>query len=172
MSPKLIIINSHGGDTMIKSNLPVILLKGLVVLPLSDARVELNNNITKKIVELSKINHNDDVLVVTPVNDLEVNPDTSDLPNIGVIAKITSKIELPNGNVRVVLKGIKRVRVTDFINYPNEKDILLGCTIPLREDDFDEIEETALLRKLLNEVDKFISVNPYISNSILNVLMI
>ena len=153
---------------MIKSNLPVILLKGLVVLPLSDARVELNNNITKKIVELSKINHGDDVLVVTPVNDLEVNPDTSDLPNIGVIAKITSKIELPNGNVRVVLKGIKRVRVTDFINYPNEKDILLGCTIPLREDDFDEIEETALLRKLLNEVDKFISVNPYISNSILN----
>ena len=34
--------------------------------------------------------------------------------------------------------------------------------------DFDEIEETALLRKLLNEVDKFSSVNPYISNSILN----
>lgn len=153
---------------MNKSNLPVILLKGLVVLPFSEARVELNNSITKNVVELSKKSYNDEVLIVTPINDLEVNPDTSDLPNIGVYSKITSRIDLPNGNIRIVFKAIKRVRITSFIKCPSQDDILLGNIINLKEDEYNEIEETALLRKLLNEVDKFISANPYISNSILN----
>ena len=109
---------------MIKNNLPVILLKGLVVLPLSDARIELNNDISKKVIEISKLYHNDEVLIVTPLNDLEVNPDTSDLPTIGVVAKITSKLDLPNGNSRIVLRGIKRVRILEYVNYSNEKDIL------------------------------------------------
>ena len=39
---------------MSKSNLPVILLKNLVLFPLGDARIELNNNITKKIMDISR----------------------------------------------------------------------------------------------------------------------
>lgn len=153
---------------MIKNNLPVILLKGLVVLPLSDARIELNNDISKKVIEISKLYHNDEVLIVTPLNDLEVNPDTSDLPTIGVVAKITSKLDLPNGNSRIVLRGIKRVRILEYVNYSNEKDILDSIVTNIKEDEYDEIEETALLRKLMNELELFISTNPYISNSILS----
>lgn len=153
---------------MFKTNLPVILLKGLVVLPLSDARVELNNDITKKVIEISKLYHNNEVLVVTPINDLEVNPDTSDLPTIGVVCKITSKLDLPNGNTRIVLNGIRRVRILEFVNYSNEKDILESVIVNLNTDEYSEIEETALLRKLLSLLEEFISINPYISNSILN----
>ncbi len=153
---------------MIKSNLPVILLKGLVVLPFGEARVELNNNITKKVIEISKLYHNNEVLIVTPINDLEENPDTSDLPRVGVVAKITSRIDLPNGNTRIVLSGIKRVRIVSYVNYSNEKDVLESIITSVKEDDYDEIEETGLLRKLINELDNFISINPYISNSILN----
>lgn len=153
---------------MIKNNLPVILLKGLVVLPLSDARIELNNDISKKVIEISKLYHNYEVLIVTPLNDLEVNPDTSDLPTIGVVAKITSKLDLPNGNSRIVLRGIKRVRILEYVNYSNEKDILDSIVTNIKEDEYDEIEETALLRKLMNELELFISTNPYISNSILS----
>ena len=36
---------------MIKSNLPVILLKGLVLLPHEEARIELNNNINIQIAD-------------------------------------------------------------------------------------------------------------------------
>lgn len=153
---------------MIKSNLPVILLKGLVVLPFGEARVELNNSITKKVIDISKLYHDNEVLIVTPINDLEENPDTSDLPRVGVVAKITSRIDLPNGNTRIVLSGAKRVRIVSYVNYSNEKEVLESIITGVKEDDYDEIEETALLRKLINELDKFISINPYISNSILN----
>lgn len=155
---------------MIKNNLPVILLKGLVLLPQGDARIELNNDISKKVIEISKLYHNNEVLIATPINDLEESPDTGDLPKVGVIAKITSRIDLPNGNTRIVLSGEKRVKVLSYVNYSNETDVLESIFVTYRDEDYNEIEETALLRKLIGELDKYIGANPYISNSILNTI--
>lgn len=153
---------------MINKNLPVILLKGLVLLPYEDARIELNNDITKKVLDISRLYHNNEVLIVTPINDLEESPDTGDLPNVGVLAKISSNIELPNGKSRIVLTGVRRVRVLNYINYSNEKDILESIVSPVQTDEYDEVEETALQRKLLDELNKYISINPYVTNAVLS----
>ena len=37
---------------------------------------------------------------------------------------ITSRIDLPNGNTRIVLSGQRRVKVLSYVNYSNETDIL------------------------------------------------
>ncbi len=153
---------------MTNNNLPVILLKGLVLLPHEDARIELNNDITKKVLDISKLYHNSEVLIVTPINGLEESPDTTDLPKVGVVAKVTSNIELPNGKTRIILTGIKRVKVLNYINYSNEKDVLQSIIIDAAKEEYNEIEETALLRKLIEELEKYISINPYISNAILS----
>ena len=134
---------------MIKTNLPVILLKGLILLPNQEVRVELTNPITKKIINISKLYHDDEVLIVCPKNTLEEEPDINDLPNIGVIGKIRSHIELPNGGSRVVINGIERVRVYNYVNYSNEDDILESIVTPIGKTETDEIEETAILRKLM-----------------------
>ena len=109
---------------MIKSNLPVILLKGLVLLPYQEARIELNNNISKKVIDIAKEYHNNEILIVTPSNTLEEKPSIDDLPNVGVIGIIRSKIDLPNGTTRIVITGKKRVKVYNYVNYSNEKEIL------------------------------------------------
>lgn len=153
---------------MKNNNLPVILLKGLVLLPYEDARIELNNDITKKVLDISRLYHSSEVLIVTPINDLEETPDTSDLPKVGVVAKVTSNIDLPNGKTRIVLTGIKRVKVLNYVNYSNEKDILEGIVLPIQTEEYDEVTETALLRKLNDELERYISNNPYISNAIIS----
>lgn len=153
---------------MKNNNLPVILLKGLVLLPFEDARIELNNDITKKVLDISRLYHSSEVLIVTPINDLEETPDTGDLPKVGVVAKVTSNIDLPNGKTRIVLTGIKRVKVLNYVNYQNEKDILEGIVLPIQSEEYDEVTETALLRKLNDEVERYISNNPYISNAIIS----
>ena len=153
---------------MIKSNLPVILLKGLVLLPHQEARIELNNDISKKVIDIAKEYHNNEILIVTPLNILEENPSTDDLPKIGVVGVIKSKIDLPNGTTRIVITGKKRVKVYSYVNYSNQKDILESIVASIPVVEVDEIEETALLRALINELDKYISLNPYISNSILS----
>lgn len=153
---------------MIKTNLPVILLKGLILLPNQEVRVELTNPITKKIINISKLYHDDEVLIVCPKNVLEEEPDINDLPNIGVIGKIRSYIELPNGGSRVVINGIERVRVYNYVNYSNEDDILESIVTPIGKIETDEIEETAILRKLMVELDNYINSSPNISNSIMS----
>ena len=109
---------------MIKSNLPVILLKNLVLLPYQEIRVELKNEISKRVTEISKLYHDSEVLVVCPLDPLEENPDTSDLPKVGVVGKIKNIIELPNGNMRLLISGLYRVKIIDYVNYSNESEVL------------------------------------------------
>lgn len=153
---------------MLKNNLPVILLKGLVLLPLQEERIEVNNDITKKTINYSKDYCEDNCLIVTPLESLEEAPETNDLPKIGVVAKIVSRIDLPNGNSRIVLTGVERVKVLRYSNLLEDKNILTGTVISFPKVDYNEIEQTALLRKLTRELELYINKNPYISNSILS----
>lgn len=154
---------------MIKSNLPVILLKKLVLLPGEEVRVEIKSDISKKVTEISKLYHDDEVLIVCPLNTLEEKPDTSDLSRIGVVGKINSVIDLPNGNKRVIITGLYRVKIISYVNYSNEEDILdsIITGIDLSES---EIEWTAYQRKLQTELEQYIDKNPLIGNSIMSEL--
>ena len=154
---------------MIKSNLPVILLKKLVLLPGEEVRVEIKSDISKKVTEISKLYHDDEVLIVCPLNTLEEKPDTSDLSRIGVVGKINSVIDLPNGNKRVIITGLYRVKIISYVNYSNEEDILdsIITGIDLSES---EIEWTAYQRKLQAELEQYIDKNPLIGNSIMSEL--
>ncbi|MCI7084014.1 MAG: endopeptidase La [Tenericutes bacterium] len=154
---------------MIKSNLPVILLKKLVLLPGEEVRVEIKSDISKKVTEISKLYHDDEVLIVCPLNTLEEKPDTSDLSRIGVVGKINSVIDLPNGNKRVIITGLYRVKIISYVNYSNEEDILdsIITSIDLSES---EIEWTAYQRKLQAELEQYIDKNPLIGNSIMSEL--
>ena len=154
---------------MIKSNLPVILLKNLVLLPFQDIRIEIKNEISKKVVEMSRLYHDGEVLVVCPLNSLEENPDTSDLPRVGVVGKIKSNIDLPNGNIRLIISGLYRVNILDYVNYSSDKDVLDSIITSIDDVD-DEVEQIAYNRKLTLELEKYIDKNPYVSNSIISEL--
>ena len=64
---------------------------------------------------------NNKVLVILPENTLEESPTITDLPKVGILAYINSKIVLPNNNYRVVLKGLNRVKVNKYLNYQKDK---------------------------------------------------
>lgn len=152
---------------MIKSNLPVILLKKLVLLPGEEVRVEIKSDISKKVTEISKLYHDSEVLIVCPLNLLEEKPDTSDLPRIGVVGKINSVIDLPNGNKRVIITGLYRVKIISYVNYSNEEDIL-DSIITNIETSESEIEWVAYQRKLQAELELYINKNPFVGNSIMS----
>ena len=151
---------------MIKSNLPVILLKNLVLLPHQEVRVEIKSSVSKKVTEISKLYHDSEVLVVCPLNSLEQEPDTSDLPKIGVVGKIKSVLDLPNGNMRIIISGLYRVKVISYVNYSNEEEVLDSIITSIEFND-SEIETTAYSRKLMSELETYVDKNPFVSNSII-----
>jgi ATP-dependent Lon protease len=148
--------------------LPVMLLKGFVILPNQEVKLELNNDISEKVINLSSKHHNSDLLVVCPLNPLEETPEVNDLPTVGVIGHIKSRIELPNGNVRVIILGLDRVKINKYNNFADDKDILMADISAIKLAKNDIVEETALRRKLFDEVKTYINNNPDLSNSILN----
>lgn len=151
-----------------KKTLPVLLLKHLLILPDQEVKLELNNDLTKDIIEHSNSDFQSELLIVCPKNDLEEIPDVDDLSNIGVIGKIKSNIELPNGNLRIKIQGLKRVQITKYYN--TKEDNILRCYYEWL--DIPKIEgarNEALRRKINSNLKKYIKSSPNISNSILNI---
>ncbi|MEG2028850.1 MAG: endopeptidase La [Bacilli bacterium] len=150
--------------------IPVILLKELVILPNQEIKIELNNNLSKKIIKNASINNDNKLLVVAPLDKTEIEPSTDDLPKVGVIAVIKSKIQLSNGNLRVTLKGISRVAVKNYLVSPLDENILDSEILNIELPKYDETEEKATRRKLIESLNEYIASSSTISNSILKTL--
>ncbi len=151
------------------NNYMVILLKELVILPNQEVKIELISDISKDIINKASIINKGRVLVVAPIDQEEINPDISDLPKIGVVARIDKKLELSNGNLRVVLIGINRVVIHKYF-YQNDKEILHASSEKLNLPKLNQREETAIKRKLRTSLKKYIKNNDVISNSVINII--
>lgn len=151
-----------------QSKYPIMLLKGLILLPNQEVKIELNNELSKEITSLASSNYNRQLLVITPKNLIEETPEVSDLPTIGVIGKIKSRIELPNGNVRLTIRGLERVKIVKFSNHLNNTDILEADIIKIDLPKFDEVEKKAHIQKLISLTSEYINTSKHVSNSILN----
>ncbi len=151
-----------------KNNLPVMLLKRIVLLPFQDVRLDLNNDISNKVISLAISKHNGEILIVCPTDPYEESPDVSDLPSVGVVGKIKSKMELPNGNLRIVVSGFKRVKILEYVNEISDGDILKAHTMEIELPLFDEVEETILKRKMIELLNEYIECSSVLSNSVLS----
>ena len=144
-----------------KINLPVIVLKGLVLLPNNDIRIDFDN---KNILDEAMMFHDKKVLIVSDTNTIE---EVNELPKYGVIAKITHRLELPNNKIRVILTGINRVKVINYLNKEklNELESIVEIINPKKLE-----KEDILIEKLFNELNEYIRIIPYVSNDILGIL--
>ena len=148
-------------------NLPVIILKGTILMPEAEIKLEFDDEISKNVIEESEIFHDNNLLIVTQ-NSIEENILVNELPNIGTIAHITRKLELPNGKVRIVLKGVKRAQILEYLNI-GENSIESIVTY-IRNMSVEEETNKGILRKLNLELENYINKVPYMSNSLLSLI--
>ena len=150
---------------MVETNLPVLLLRDVVLFPYNEIRVEFIKLKEKKIIE-NAIKYNDNhILLINLLDPLEERPSIGDLPDIGVVGKIKSKIELSNGILRVVIAGLSRVEVLNYLE--NDERNLEAFVVPVRETDEDLKVNEALRRVLIKNLNSFIDVSSMMSNSVL-----
>lgn len=147
-------------------NIPVILLKNLVILPNQEIKLELNNVISGKAINDASSNFKSEILVVAPMDLLEEEPSVDDLPKVGVIAKIKNKID-NDGVIEIKLRGLKRVAVNKYYQEKNN-DILYSEVMYIDLPALVEDEENAILKKLVDTLKKYINISKGISNDILN----
>lgn len=149
-------------------NLPILLLKKLSILPTAEVRLELNNELSQKIIEVGLNKFDKKVVVILPKETKEESLGVSDLPNVGVLCLIKSSIILPNKNYRVVLKGLNRVKINIYSNYRYNKSILVGNVKMIYIDNGESVESIALKKKLISLLKKYIASSNEVSNSVLS----
>lgn len=148
-------------------NIPVIILKELIILPNQEIKLELSNPISQKTVALATNKNHSEILVIAPIDTFEEEPGVDDLPKVGVIAKIKSRIAT-NGGMQVVLRGVKRVAVTKYYN--GFDDILYSEIMYIDLPALVKTEEAAILRKLNSVLKEYIDSSNHLSNDVLSVV--
>ena len=129
--------------------LPVIAVRGIIFLPASDIRVEIGRDFSKNAIAEAEANRDGHVLLVFQENPLIEEPEFSDFIEIGILARISVKIKLPNGNYKIKFEPVTRVKLNDLI--AKEPYYLIDFTSVLLEQD-DLNEEQVLLKMLSKEV--------------------
>ena len=146
-------------------NIPVILLKNLVILPNQEIKLELKNVISGKAINESSSNFKGEILVIAPTDALEEEPTAQDLPKVGVIARIKNKLD-NEGVIEVKLRGLRRVAVSKYFQEVNS-DILYSEVMYIDLPSLVPEEENAILKKLVSVLKEYINVSKTVSNDIL-----
>ena len=146
-------------------NIPVILLKNLVILPNQEIKLELKNVISGKAINEASSNFKGEILVIAPTDVLEEEPSVEDLPKVGVIARIKNKLD-NDGVIEVKLRGLRRVAVSKYFQEVNS-DILYSEVMYIDLPSLVPEEENAILKKLVSVLKEYINVSKTVSNDIL-----
>lgn len=156
---------------MLKTDLPVILLRGIVLLPNNEMRLEFDNEMNRNVIDISELFHDKNLLVVSNPDPLEEKPNLRDLPKIGVVCHISHRMELPNGKMRVIIKGIRRATVYEYLNLNKGEELLEAIICENEEELVSHDKEQVLIRKLFRELEIAVKKIPYLSNSVLSLVV-
>jgi ATP-dependent Lon protease len=134
------------------SELPVVPLRGAVVLPLTVAPLGVSRPVSVEAVNRALAGDRL-VLLLMQQNDVE-QPSLDDLHRVGTVAVIRQMAKSPGG-MRVLVEGIVRARA-EFLQ--NERGVLMALVKPLPEASVRTIEIEAHVRRLQELVDRALAL--------------
>ena len=150
----------------VKISLPLLPLRDIVVFP--SMVIPLFVGRDKSISALNEVMKKDKkIILVTQKNSEIDDPKKTDVFMYGCEGNILQLLKLPDGTVKVLVEGIKRVKILDFKD--NEK--FISCEYTSLNDIFDKEEDLyPLAATALRRLEKLTSINKKISNETINTI--
>ena len=109
-------------------NEPVLPLRDIVVFPQMIVPLFVGRNKSVKALEIAMSDNKDIVLVTQKVAKVE-DPKPKDLYSIGTICKILQLLKLPDGTLKVLVEGKKRVKINFLLE---AKDFFIRNNIKIQ----------------------------------------
>ena len=148
----------------VKISLPLLPLRDLVVFP--NMVVPLFVGRDKSIAALNDVMKKDKKIILVTQKDSEIDdPKKSDIFMYGSEGIILQLLKLPDGTVKVLLEGNKRVKILDF----NDNDQFITCDYTYHNDVINEGEDLMpLAMTAVRRMEKLTSINKKLSNETIN----
>lgn len=124
-------------------SLPLVPLRGMVVFPKVEVRLDIGRDKSIRAVEEAMANER--LLAVSAQLDDEVeNPTQKDIAEVGTIVIIKQMLRLPGGLVRILVEGIARAKVVDI----DESGVYYRATMETLVSQYDDHVEIEAYRRL------------------------
>ena len=148
----------------VKHALPLLPLRDIVIFP--SMVIPLFVGRDKSISSLNEVmKDNKKIILVTQKNSEVDDPKKTDVFTYGCESNILQLLKLPDGTVKVLVEGIKRVKIIDFKN--DEK--FITCTFEYQNDVIAPDEDLMPLAMIaVRRLEKLNSVNKKISTETIN----
>jgi len=148
----------------LKANLPLLPLRDIVVFP--SMVIPLFVGRDKSITALNEVmKHNKKIILVTQKNSEVDDPKKTDVFMYGCESNILQLLKLPDGTVKVLVEGNKRVKIVDF----KDDDKFITCSYEYLEDKIEKNEDLMpLASTAVRRLEKLNSINKKISSDTIN----
>ena len=147
-----------------KTNLPLLPLRDIVVFP--SMVIPLFVGRDKSITALNEVMKSEKkIILVTQKNSEVDDPKKNDVFNYGCESSILQLLKLPDGTVKVLVEGIKRVKIVDF----KDDEKFITCVFEHQNDELTKNEELLpLALTAIKRMEKLSSINRKVSTETIN----
>ena len=159
---QVIPIISGGDDTIeevnIPESLPILTLRSSVIFPGSVTPITVGR--PKSIALVRAVEASDGLLgAVLQVDSSVENPQPKDMHKIGTSARILKILEMPNGNLTVILNGLEKIEVGEYIS---TQPYFRATVTPIKDStpDPNSAEFTAIVDSIKEVALHIINISP------------
>jgi len=138
----------------LNASYPVLPLRDIVVFP--HMIVPLFVGREKSVRALEEVMQDDkQILLSSQIDPGDDDPENDGIYDAGVLANVLQLLKLPDGTVKVLVEGVRRVRITHYLENP---DFFEASAEPLTEMPGDAATIEALLRTVTAEFERYAKV--------------
>lgn len=150
----------------IPDTLPILPVKDTILYPFISVPLIINSK--KSIKLLDEIMSGDKTLgLVATHGDIESSK-PSDLYSFGTAAKVIRLLKFPEGTIRIIVSGIRRIKIDRIIQ---DEPYLISKITPIKDLSSGTIELEAAAKNVAAQFQKIISMQPYLPDELKIVAM-
>lgn len=144
--------------------LPLIPLRGLSVFPYMVLHFDVGRE--KSIKALEEAMMRDQMIFLTTQKDVDIDlPEKEDFYETGTICKVKQMLKLPGDAIRVLVEGVARGKVLEYVHEEPYFSVHVERYIEMRNEKSREVE--ALMRGVITAFETYVNVSNRISPDIL-----
>jgi ATP-dependent Lon protease len=135
--------------------LPLLPLRGLLVYPSMVLHLDVGREKSVKALEQAMVD--DSMILLCSQSEVNIEePQKDDIYRIGTISKVRQMLKLPNGTIRVLVEGVVRAEIIEYIANANYYEVSVK-ELPEQETTDSEID--ALMRTVLSQFEHYINLS-------------
>ncbi|MDU0203532.1 endopeptidase La [Paenibacillus sp. MAH-36] len=135
--------------------LPLLPLRGLLVYPSMVLHLDVGREKSVKALERAMVD--DSMILLCSQSEINIEePSKEDIYRIGTIAKVRQMLKLPNGTIRVLVEGVLRAEIVEYLVNDEYYEVTAR---ELPEQEITDPEIDALMRTVLNQFEHYINLS-------------